>query len=435
MTKNKKGKKKNKMATRNRNNQQQRADGDEKKPFSDNSETEDPNDLTHMTPTPEPQASDSGIDSGRGSPGDESVPGSTNIKVDVGATTIEDQSTVETGRKPKLEVEAEQPNSETRLGAGPRSQKPVGRPDDRMNVVTDGRTQEQPDGKSQHELDKRSSEKTRGALQGKSDTWVKGKSVETVGDDSDNLTPKKSDDRIEEKSQGTLGKSVIKVEVKTEGEIVGANKKTEDESGKRGGDPAGDTAVRRRGASSLKKPKPMEDIKHPLEFAWDFWAVTPEVHWSRALQHCVMFDTIEDFWVNFNEIRDPRIAQKPILMFKNDIRPEWEHPRNATGGRWNFAHGLHGPLAADVWRELALMLIGGIKFGSLTPHINGLFCTWKGDGLHYSVWLDTTREDIVMSIGNTIHETLRSVLNKSFVIEFVLFTGPKVKKRALAVIK
>lgn len=80
------------------------------------------------------------------------------------------------------------------------------------------------------------------------------------------------------------------------------------------------------------------------------------------------------------------------------------------------------------------MMIGGLNFGPLTPHLNGIYCAWKADGLHYSVWIDTLDESISSSIGNTIHKCLRSILNRSFHMELVN-TRAKGKKRPLLTLK
>ena len=80
---------------------------------------------------------------------------------------------------------------------------------------------------------------------------------------------------------------------------------------------------------------------------------------------------------------------------------------------------MKGHLASDVWRELALMLIGGIEFGDLTQHLNGIYSTRKGDGVHFSVWIGNVPEEVAIDIGEIIYGSLRSTLKRSFEMELV----------------
>jgi len=82
-------------------------------------------------------------------------------------------------------------------------------------------------------------------------------------------------------------------------------------------------------------------VKHPLQNRWTLWYDNPgkktsQASWGDHLKKVVTFDTVEDFWRIFNNIR---AASKLVLgsnyhLFKEHIEPKWEHPDNLKGGKW-----------------------------------------------------------------------------------------------------
>ena len=52
------------------------------------------------------------------------------------------------------------------------------------------------------------------------------------------------------------------------------------------------------------------------------------------------FSTVRDFWRKWSAVYESSIAKKKLpercnlLMFKSGIKPTWEDPLNASGGRW-----------------------------------------------------------------------------------------------------
>jgi len=83
------------------------------------------------------------------------------------------------------------------------------------------------------------------------------------------------------------------------------------------------------------------DIKHPLQNRWTLWYDNPgkktnSSTWGASLKRVVTFDTVEDFWRIFNNIRP---ATKLVLgsnyhLFKDHIEPKWEDKENTKGGQW-----------------------------------------------------------------------------------------------------
>nr|NP_001298313.1 eukaryotic translation initiation factor 4E-like [Papilio polytes]BAM20741.1 eukaryotic initiation factor 4E [Papilio polytes] len=127
--------------------------------------------------------------------------------------------------------------------------------------------------------------------------------------------------------------------------------------------------------SKLKKTKVMKNeqivesesieylnIKHPLKNMWSFWLYTnASKDWSENLVELTTFETVEDYWSIYHHTQTP--SELPVgqdySVFKKGIRPMWEDPANAQGGRWLLT--IDKRRAADldnIWLYMVLMLIG-----------------------------------------------------------------------------
>jgi translation initiation factor 4E len=94
---------------------------------------------------------------------------------------------------------------------------------------------------------------------------------------------------------------------------------------------------------------------HPLEYSWSFWFLKGDrtKSWFDCLQKVAEIHTIEDFWeydefTSYNEVYDSLILRmyhdnspasslrwgSDYYLFKTDIQPMWEDPKNVNGGRW-----------------------------------------------------------------------------------------------------
>ncbi|PRP88929.1 hypothetical protein PROFUN_00397 [Planoprotostelium fungivorum] len=106
-------------------------------------------------------------------------------------------------------------------------------------------------------------------------------------------------------------------------------------------------------------------IKHPLQNRWTLWYDNPgkkitSQQWQDSLKKIVTFDTVEDFWGIFNNIRP---ASKLTLgsnyhLFKEGVEPKWEHPDNFKGGKWIVTIKGRGSMLDQQWLWLLLGVIG-----------------------------------------------------------------------------
>jgi len=97
-----------------------------------------------------------------------------------------------------------------------------------------------------------------------------------------------------------------------------------------------------KAASNSITPDPNNfTIKHPLQNRWTLWYDNPgkktsQASWGDHLKRVVTFDTVEDFWRIFNNIRPASklIPGSNYHLFKEHIEPKWEHADNMKGGKW-----------------------------------------------------------------------------------------------------
>jgi len=82
-------------------------------------------------------------------------------------------------------------------------------------------------------------------------------------------------------------------------------------------------------------------IKHPLQNRWTLWydrtdGRVQQHHWQSNLKKVVTFDSVEDFWRVFNNIRPASdlATGSNYHLFKENIEPSWEHQDNRFGGKW-----------------------------------------------------------------------------------------------------
>ncbi|KAA0187329.1 hypothetical protein FBUS_09564 [Fasciolopsis buskii] len=87
-----------------------------------------------------------------------------------------------------------------------------------------------------------------------------------------------------------------------------------------------------------ERMKESEHELHPLQDTWTYYLFIYKGNdkWDESIIKVATFGTIEHFWsVMYNTAPPSRTPNgTDIFMFRSDIEPKWEHPRNENGGRW-----------------------------------------------------------------------------------------------------
>ncbi|KAH8922674.1 translation initiation factor eIF4e [Atractiella rhizophila] len=114
---------------------------------------------------------------------------------------------------------------------------------------------------------------------------------------------------------------------------------------------------------STANPPPSKGGTHPLKHSWSIsflFRSTSKLDsdWSGALRHLGSFGSIESFWLLFSHLSRPSMLPSisDIHIFQSSIRPVWEDPANASGGK--FLIRLKKGVEDRVWEEVAMALVG-----------------------------------------------------------------------------
>jgi len=93
------------------------------------------------------------------------------------------------------------------------------------------------------------------------------------------------------------------------------------------------------------------NVKHPLWNTWTLWFDNPsakqgaaggrgggKTDWGEDQIKVVTVDSVEEFWGLYNNVIPPSDlpAKANYYLFKDGIRPAWEDPANANGGKWSI---------------------------------------------------------------------------------------------------
>jgi translation initiation factor 4E len=103
------------------------------------------------------------------------------------------------------------------------------------------------------------------------------------------------------------------------------------------------------------------------------------------------FQTIRSFWSCWNEVQEQCSLSENdgaanYHMFKDNIKPVWEDPKNAKGGKWVVVlpHSATEEETVRLWMSLALTLLLG-EWG-VESEINGAVLSARPWGSMLSVW-------------------------------------------------
>ncbi|KAA8496562.1 Eukaryotic translation initiation factor 4E-1 [Porphyridium purpureum] len=165
----------------------------------------------------------------------------------------------------------------------------------------------------------------------------------------------------------------------------------------------------------------------PLQFKWTFWYDGPAKvkntqTWGQNVRVVTTFDTLEKMWCVVNNVIMPSQLEpnSSFLLFKEGIKPEWEDPKNADGGRWilNLTKSEHKKLD-DYYIRSVLFIVGDNFSPDCSDDLSGLVLKVRhGRKDNFlALWTQTSSDvDLVKRIGRE----WKAHLNLSFFIDFEL---------------
>jgi len=119
----------------------------------------------------------------------------------------------------------------------------------------------------------------------------------------------------------------------------------------------------------------------PLRYSWSIWeqimqSTDKSAQYSDATHMVAPFATAQEFWKLWNHMPQPSelleqkrmVREQPdglhvidaIMIFRDNIRPEWEDKMNAQGGHFQFQlkPAVGGGQVDEYWNNLVLGMIG-----------------------------------------------------------------------------
>jgi len=154
-------------------------------------------------------------------------------------------------------------------------------------------------------------------------------------------------------------------------------------------------------------------IKHPLQNSWTLWYDNPgkkasQDTWELSLKKVYTFNTVEDFWALFNQIKPTsKLGHGANYhLFKDGIEPKWEDIQNQNGGKWVVTLPKAKRESMDqLWLHLILALIGETFPDS--NEICGAVTSVRKANDRLALWTrNTARPEATKDIGRQLKEVL-----------------------------
>eukprot|EP00798_Chlamydomonas_sp_ICE-L_P028114 gene28114-31227_t len=155
--------------------------------------------------------------------------------------------------------------------------------------------------------------------------------------------------------------------------------------------------------------------KHKLEQKWTLWFDNPQTKqtlnkYGQTLRSVLTFDTVEDFWCLYNNIRTPGQLQPSatFYLFKEHIVPKWEDVNNESGGCWtaSVSRGGQAKQMLDAWWLNSVLGCIGEQF-SEGDEVCGVAVNIRPKGDRIELWTKTASNEAVQTtIGRQLKQFL-----------------------------
>eukprot|EP00536_Pseudo-nitzschia_multiseries_P009838 jgi/Psemu1/242447/estExt_Genewise1.C_2860038 len=154
-----------------------------------------------------------------------------------------------------------------------------------------------------------------------------------------------------------------------------------------------------------KSAKPPEEGGLPAEEKQD--TTTPHPY-ENSIKAISTVKSVEEFWATYNYLKRPNdlSSTTDYHFFRDGIKPTWEDPKNAKGGKWIIR--LPKGLASRYWEEVVLAMIGGQFPGIPDGEICGLVISIRYSEDILGVWNRTAGDrDMVDRLRDAVRKVLQ----------------------------
>mmetsp|Transcript_25569 Transcript_25569/g.31489 ORF Transcript_25569/g.31489 Transcript_25569/m.31489 type:complete len:265 (+) Transcript_25569:152-946(+) len=134
-------------------------------------------------------------------------------------------------------------------------------------------------------------------------------------------------------------------------------------------------------------------------------STNPSNPYENSIKQIAKVSTVEEFWSIYNHLNRPNElpTTTDYHFFRDGIKPTWEDPSNAKGGKWIVR--LRKGLASRYWEEIVLALIGCQFTGLPHSEVCGAVVSIRYSEDIVSVWNKTATD-------REVTERLRDCIKK-----------------------
>jgi len=165
--------------------------------------------------------------------------------------------------------------------------------------------------------------------------------------------------------------------------------------------------MRRGKVSKSDEGNPSAHGEKPTEEKQETTTTAPHPY-ENSIKNISTVKTIEQFWLTYNYLKRPNdlSSTTDYHFFRDGIKPTWEDPKNAKGGKWIIR--LPKGLASRYWEEVVLALIGGQFPGIPDGEICGLVISIRYSEDILGVWNRSGSDrDMVDRLRDAIKKVLQ----------------------------
>jgi len=148
--------------------------------------------------------------------------------------------------------------------------------------------------------------------------------------------------------------------------------------------------------------------EHKLQYTYGLWYIgkTNYQQYDFSLKKIGRFASVEQFWALYSHLVRPSDLNSPsdFFLFKDGIKPMWEHKGNRDGGQWLVR--LNKGLAARCWENLVLAILG--EQFDVGEEICGAGVSMRQKKDCISLWNKNCADH---EVTEKIRDSLRKVLN------------------------
>ena len=164
----------------------------------------------------------------------------------------------------------------------------------------------------------------------------------------------------------------------------------------------------------VKKTDETENM-HVLSYTWT-WYINSKTHdtdnsWDTSMKKTGTFGTVEHAWGVFDNLWYPNemLVGYDYMIFKEDIKPEWEDEKNLNGGRWSLCvfknKEYKNTTTNSIWENIFITIMSN-KNERFCEDLCGITLGKKKNYDRVSIWLSCNNREEIMKHGKYIMSVL-----------------------------